>query len=253
MISHMDVRGRALALFLVSSGVRIGEALLIQINDVNFGSEPPEVTVRAEITKTKIQRYTFISKEATAAIMEWLKVREKYITAATNKNAGLIQAGYGKKVKRPARDTRLFPFSDQVVSQIWETALKNSGLYSVDSSTGRRQIHPHQLRKFFRSYLGLSMPVDMVEVLMGHSGYLTSAYRRIPKKEIAEAYLQNEYRVMIQVPRELKEMESEFRTRMNTHSEIIENVVKENIHLKNEVAGMKDDLAELLKIMKDRE
>lgn len=117
----------------------------------------------------------------------------------------------------------------------------------------KRQIHPHQLRKFFRSYLALSMPVEMVEILMGHSGYLTSTCRRIPKKEIVEAYLQNEYRVTIQVPKELKGMESEFRTRMNTHSEIIENVVKWNIYLKNEVAGMKSDIADILKIMKGGE
>jgi hypothetical protein len=40
-------------------------------------------------------------------------------------------------------------------------------------------------------------------------------------------------------------MESEFRTRMNTHSEIIENIVKENINLKDEISKIKEEQEKL--------
>jgi integrase len=57
---------------------------------------------------------------------------------------------------------------------------------------GRLQYRIHGLRKFFRSQLALSCPVDIVEALMGHEGYLTDAYRRYSRKQMAEYYLKAE-------------------------------------------------------------
>lgn len=63
----------------------------------------------------------------------------------------------------------------------------------MDKETKRHKIHPHVLRKFFRSKAGM-VSVDMVEALMGHSGYLTDVYRKYPNAEetLAEFYKQIE-------------------------------------------------------------
>ena len=233
LIAHMDARGRALCLVLASSGARIGEILQLQVSDIDLKSDPAEITIRGEYTKTKMQRFTFISKEAALAVNEWLKVREKYLVSAENRNRGLVRAGKGKA--KNIDDNHLFPFSTHVVSQMWETALKNSDLFSLDSSTGRKQIHVHMLRKFFRSQLGMSCPVDIVEALMGHAGYLTDAYRRISKAQMKEAYLKNEFRVTIQAPRELQEISNSFENKMAAHSDLIVHLSNENLQLKNQI------------------
>ena len=91
------------------------------------------------------------------------------------------------------------------------------------------------LRKFFRSQLGMSCPVDIVEALMGHAGYLTDAYRRISKAQMKEAYLKNEFRVTIQAPRELQEISNSFENKMAAHSDLIVHLSNENLQLKNQI------------------
>jgi len=85
----------------------------------------------------------------------------------------------------------------------WRTAIKNAGLKERDPSTGRFSLHIHQLRKFFRSQLALACPVDIVEMLMGHSGYLTDAYRRFTRKQMAEYYLKGEYLLSVHAIKEI--------------------------------------------------
>ena len=52
---------------------------------------------------------------------------------------------------------------------------------------GRRKLHYHNLRKFFRTYFGNS---DLAEHLMGHVGYL-STYRQFNDKQLAIEYLKH--------------------------------------------------------------
>jgi len=237
ILQHLDVKGRALVLTLASSGMRIGEALQLRIDDINLKPHPVEISIRGEYTKTGEQRFTFISDEAAQAINEWLKVRSSYLELAEKRSNGFVQKGIAKP--RSGDDTRLFPFSAQVGAEMWGNALTKSGLHSVDRVTNRRQLHPHMLRKFFRSQLALACPVDIVEALMGHSGYLTDAYRRFTKKQMAEFYLKGEHLLTISVPKELKEIESEFKLKMQNHSDILERIVAENLTLRDEVNTLK--------------
>jgi len=239
IIQHMDIKSKAMSLTLASSGMRIGELVQLNITDFNFNENPATVTIRGEYTKTGESRFTFISKEAVDSLQEWLKVREKYMTAAANRNRAFVRRERAKE--RLKNDKRMFPFSQKNAGEIWTNALKNSGYLSYDPGTGRSQIHIHMLRKFFRSQLALACPVDIVEALMGHSGYLTNAYRRFTKKQMGEYYQKAEHLVTIQIPKELKEIESEFKARMQNHSEIIENIVRENIVLKQEISKIREE------------
>jgi len=241
ILQHMDIKGRALMLVLASSGMRIGELLQIRISDVNLTSEPGEISIRGEFTKTGEQRVTFISREAIHAVNEWLKVRDSYIESAKNRNAGLIAGGYSK-ARQDTEDRRLFPMTPENVGKMWGTALTNAGLLTIDEGTGRKQLHVHMLRKFFRSQLAMSCPVDIVECLMGHAGYLTDAYRRIGKPQMAEAYLKNEFRVTIQTPRELQEISNTFENKMQVHSDLIVNLSNENLQLKNQIGSILQEM-----------
>lgn len=49
ILSHMDVKGRALFLVLASSGMRIGEALKLKLGDLDLNGEPAKIYIRGEI------------------------------------------------------------------------------------------------------------------------------------------------------------------------------------------------------------
>ena len=76
ILSHMDVKGKSLFLVLASSGMRIGEALRLKVEDVDLTSDPPKINIRGEYTKTGNPRIAFISFEARESLEEWLKNRE---------------------------------------------------------------------------------------------------------------------------------------------------------------------------------
>lgn len=253
VLHHMDIRGKAFILTLASSGMRIEEVLKITNDDVDLEAVPAEITLRGEKTKTGEQRYTFLSKEAVEAIKEWKKVREKYLIASKDRNAGLVRKGIG--TAKSMEDPRLFPFTNDTAYLMWKNALKAAGLFSVDSSTNRNQRNIHGLRKFFFSQLSRDCPEQIVQMLMGHEGYLTDAYRRFTKEQAAELYLKGEHCITITIPKEVREIESAFTGKLQTHSEIIEGLVAKNLKQEKEIAELKEmkNLLYELATEKDRE
>jgi len=238
ILSHSDVKGRALILVLASSGMRIGEVLQLRFTDMDLDAVPAEVTIRQEITKTRQKRITFLSREAVAALQEWFKVRTKYLESAQNRNAGFIARGIGSA--KSLKDNRVFPFAGHVAQAMWRTALENAGLSSFDESTGRRQLHYHQLRKFFRSQMALTCPVDIVEALMGHEGYLASAYRRYTTEQMAGYYAKSEGMVTLQIsPKDITRVESEIKKEMQEQQAVISRLVRQNEEREAELKALK--------------
>ena len=209
ILSHCDTKGKALFLFLVSSGIRVGEALQLELDDIDLSSEPVKVNVRGEYTKTGDPYYSFISQEAKEVLLEWLKVREQYILTSYKRGRGLARMGDGRGVK-PLEDKRIFPFSTYVAESMWNNALRKAGLENHDKSTNRHTLHIHMLRKFFASQLKLVVPREIVEALMGHDEGLDKAYRRYTEKEIREWYLKGMPHLYIFVPQEITQIQTHF-------------------------------------------
>jgi integrase len=249
ILTHADLKLRALVLTLASSGMRIGEALQIRLSDVDLSKDPGQIVVRGEYTKSGDTRTVFISREAKEALKEWLRIRDQYLRSARNRNRGLVEKAEAKE--KPVEDDRLFPFSDRNVREMWENALRKASLWNKDSSTNRSQVRIHALRKFFRSQLALGCPVDIVEALMGHEGYLTEAYRRYTLKQRAEYYKKAEHLVTISQSQSIEEIKKEIRSEM---SEVIEQLVLENKELKERLNRIEKAFTAFAKIaMEDPE
>jgi len=213
ILAHMDVKGKALFLTLASSGMRIGETLQLKLNDIDLESEPAKVSISGKYTKTGNPRITFISTEAKEVIKEWLKVRESYIKAAVGKS---------HKYKKSVEDDRIFPFLSSTAWWMWKNAIEKAGLGEVDENTNRRKLHPHVLRKYFRTKMGAVIPVDIVEALMGHEGYLTEVYRRYSEEQLAEFYLKGEDSLTVFKDHNgLSKLRKEIQQRNETYDEII--------------------------------
>ena len=57
---------------LASSGLRATEAITLRIKDFDFESIPTRIHVRPEFAKTRVERFVYISNEATEAVKQWI-------------------------------------------------------------------------------------------------------------------------------------------------------------------------------------
>ena len=131
-------------------------------------------------------------------------------------------------------------------------ALHKSGLNGKDKSTGREKIHPHVLRKFFRTRLGAAgIQIDVVEVLMGHEGYLTEVYRRYTQEDLAKFYKQGEH--VLQVfgidIKEISQMRDELKQDRDNLQRIVNGLTAENLEFKSRISRVELEVTEIKKIM----
>lgn len=236
ILTYLPLHGKALVLLLASSGMRVGEALSLELEDVKLDEEPVRIVIRQEITKSQTQRTTFISSEAREVLKEWLKHREDYLKAARNKNIGLVKQGRAGIKSR--EDRRVFPFSFNVANQFWWNALDKAGLNGRDRATRRRKYRIHGLRKFFRTELARVIPVDVVEALMGHEGYLSQSYRKYTVEELREYYKKGEHVLLITPPEDVVKVAFEVREDLNKNRKLLEDLIIENKDLKEKIAKL---------------
>jgi len=172
ILRHLDVKGAALTLFLASSGCRIGETLQMKVEDLRLDDDPPQALIRPLTTKKgEGGRVVAMSYEARDAMKDWLNM----MPGRRKAGGGTFEAGkvFGGIVEVTARG-------------IFDRAVAEAGLETRDPTTGRRVIHIHSLRKFFRTNIGLDN--DTTHALMGHKEYLDGAYLRKGLQDVMARY-----------------------------------------------------------------
>jgi integrase len=235
---YLPVHGKALALLLASSGMRIGEAIELQIDDVELDREPARITIPAEITKNKKKRITFLTPEAVDAIEEWLTYRGQYVQQAGGRSA---------RHKRDNYDGRLFPFSVSNFNEIWNRGLEKAGLLTKDPRTHRVTMRPHNLRKFFRLRVG-RFGRDEVEALIGHQQGLHAIYARFVG-QAGEQRLEDIYSKAIPelcaVDAKSYQLRGEIATKQDQFETAIANLSLENSALKGRLKKAEEGIANL--------
>ncbi|MBW2003764.1 MAG: site-specific integrase [Deltaproteobacteria bacterium] len=189
MLRHGDVKDRALFLFVMSSGMRIDEALKVTPDMMDLVQDPPIIKLPGAITKNGDPRITFITQEAKEYILEWMKIRKQWLRRSIKRTGHLCD--------KDPNDTRLFPFSYDVARVRWIYLIKKTGLDDKDPTTKRYVLHIHCLRKYFLSQMKLQIPTVIPEALAGHEQYLDEAYRRYSQKQLGEYYKKGEPRITV--------------------------------------------------------
>jgi integrase len=242
ILDYMPIQGKALYLTLASSGMRIGEALRLEMDDLDLNQEPAKINIQASYTKSGNSRIAFISSEAKRYAEDWLKQRDRYLKVACSKS---------KLYEKPLEDKRLFPFDESTARVLWMHALDKNGYGTRDKATHRLQMHPHCLRKFFRTRLGEVIPVDIVEALMGHEGYLTEVYRRYDEAKLGEFYKEGEHVLHIfSNIGEIAKVKAEMDKKTETLGEVLARQIAEKEELKKQLAEMRKKDEELEKATK---
>lgn len=264
ILDHAPLKVKALVLWLCGTGMRLGEALSITMDYIHLDAKPCAWgTLKGQWTKNSHQRDFLISSEAVFVVNEWLKVKEQYIKEAEKKTKNLERT-YNS-------NNRLFPFDSSTAERMFENVLKKAGFLDengkgIDDATGRKTIHLHMCRKFFRSQLALNCPVEIVEALMGHEGYLTSSYRKYGDvtKQQAQFFLKSEYNLSI-YQGDAEKIKEEFRQEFETKTKEIQKdfsikqeaqKVAFNEHLKTVIERQEKviaDLSEEVELLKAKE
>lgn len=175
-----------------SSGLRIGEIVQLKISDIDFESEPVKINVRAEIAKGGSSRETFITRETTNALKDYLK--RYYDWKDEDHNLRLQNTViFGRTSKKNKEILLKYPVeaSKQTLQASLRKQLALIPDLSLKNENGRLAIHFHGFRKYFRTVLGNVCGRDYAEALMGHSFYMDTYYQLSEDKK-REMYLEAE-------------------------------------------------------------
>ena len=217
ILTHSHLTLKSIILLLVSSGARIDEILSLTLKDIEFHDNYGIIYISRQNTKTKKQRYSFISKEAVEVLQEYIR----------------------KEGKKDA--DRLFDFTYENANYMFNLALKNAGLDERDENTNTRKISFHIFRAFFLSQMKLVISPEIPEMLAGHEGYLTQNYRNYPKKQALDEYLKAVKMVTFEMPQDVKEMQTRFEKDLSETNQLVKSIVIENQQLKQELFEIKEE------------
>lgn len=73
--SCSDIRLKTYVMLLAASGLRALEALSIRVCDVNFDTDPVKVFIRGEYTKTRLDRFVYLTDETAKQLKTWLQYK----------------------------------------------------------------------------------------------------------------------------------------------------------------------------------
>ncbi len=240
-VEFMPVQAKTLTMVLSSSGMRIGEALKIRLDDLDLDRNPARIKIRGEYSKNGRKRITFVSSETYNQLKDWLEYRPQFIEILKERGKHL------RKTPLTSDDPRLFPFSIQNYMVIWKKALKKAGLYTQDKVTRRMTLHPHNLRKFFRTYGRWTNP-DVPEALMGHQQGLVAVYARYDQAEkiLEEVYLKAERNLSLyEHSTTMLELKEKMETQDRYLDDLIKKLYRDNSRLEGDLQSLNSKLAML--------
>lgn len=215
---------RVVFLIALSSGMRIGEIGGLRLSDIDFSSTPTKVRIRAETTKTREERETFLTYEATIALKDYLRryfdwTEDKENIHLMNRNI-FGRTSIGKFIKKENRDEQRA--SVDLLENILHEQLKRIPEFSGIGENGRRIFHFHALREFFYTVVSNTAGSNFAHALMGHHSYLDTYYS-LSEKEKTKLYQKCEPYLTIS---DFSKIEENLERTMEKQIEIEETYVK---------------------------
>jgi integrase len=249
LLKCSNIKLKTYLMLLASTGMRATEALALRHKDFDFDDENNNnnrqafVRIRGEFTKTRTDRYVFLTKEMMEQCKAWVdfKYRRRRITKAVN-TASSSNNLSGKAVSQWVEPT---PNPDDLFFAMPRKRKRSSfrGLYvhmnedfartldrigfgnREDGNEGRREITFHSFRRFVKTTISDLGYQDFSEWFIGHAG---STYWRKKETEKADLFRKIEpYLTFLDITGlESKGADMETKT---------EHVIAENLSLKQQV------------------
>jgi len=170
--SEMDIRNKAIIALLAKTGIRRGELISLDVEDVDL----VEMRIKLKPTAKRSNRMVFFDAETAFILRRWLKVRE-----GRNKKGipALFLNAMGDRLDRGG-----------VLLLVGEAA-RRVGLHHPESERMEDRFSPHCCRHWFTTHLRRAgMRREFIQELRGDSRReAIDIYDHIDLKELKEAYL----------------------------------------------------------------
>lgn len=195
LLHNTSPRLRTVILIAVASGMRIGEIAQLRTSDIDFDSKPVKIRIRAETTKTKEARESFLTNEASSALQDYMKR-----TFEWDKNNNPNRPIFEKIAKNTKQGSKAL--TDSFINSL-QRACRNIPELTRTSESGRRVVHFHGFRKYFRTAVGDAVSRDFAEALAGHRFYMDTYYLLSEDKK-KENYMKAESHLTISDYRDIE-------------------------------------------------
>jgi len=225
ILSVVSFKLRVVFLVALSSGMRIGEIGGLRLSDIDFSCIPTRITIRAELTKTREERETFITSEATIALKDYLN---RYFHWNENKSdiddiVIFGRTSIGKYIRITDRNEQ--KASVDLLQNILHMQLKKIPELDKIGKNGRRTIHFHALREYFYTTVSNISGSNFAHALMGHHEYLDTYYT-LPEKEKVKLYQKTEPYLTIsdfsKIEEELEKTQEKQKGIEETHTKLMQ-------------------------------
>jgi integrase len=203
LIEIADPRMKAVILFMLSSGCRVGALPVLRVGDLKRVGELSQVRVYS--TSVNDAYTTFCSVEAAKAIDVMLELRRRKGEEITEKSP-LFRADIDDEVK---------PASTQVIHQRIYQLLVKAGIRTPSDSRHKRQgtMLTHSFRKIANTaFVKAGVKPVVVEMLLGHTTGLQANYLRLSDEELLQEYLKAQSLLTISQEKQLLKQVDQLQT-----------------------------------------
>jgi integrase/recombinase XerD len=170
--SVLDTRDRCILVLLFKTGMRLGELLSLDVNDIDLD----KWEIHLKKTSKRPNRILYLDDEAIATLSRWLVSKKN---RRGSEDPALFISKRGSRIKRAALEKTIEKHAERV------------GLHNPQSKKLEDRFTPHCCRHWFVTHLlRAGMSRDFVKELRGDTrGEAIDIYNHIDKKDLRESYL----------------------------------------------------------------
>jgi integrase/recombinase XerD len=171
--SILDPRDKAIAVLLAKTGVRRGELLRMDVDDINW----TDYSIILKPARKRSNKTVFFDDEAALVLRRWIKVRE-----ALNPETGALFVSYqsGNRFDRNGMYVAMTKYAERL------------GFHNSQSVKEQDHFSPHHFRHWFTTWLlRNNMPREMVKELRGdkRKREAIDIYQHLDRDELRRVYL----------------------------------------------------------------
>lgn len=165
------IRDKAIVILLAKTGIRRGELISIDIDDIDWEEYSIELKKKAK----RSNRIVFFDHETARILKRWLNVREEW----NGGSKALFIGEHGDRLKRHGVYEAVTKWAEQV------------GLHNPDSESLTDSFSPHCLRHWFTTWMRRQgMEREFIQELRGDKrGAAIDIYDHIDKDELRKSYM----------------------------------------------------------------
>lgn len=191
LLRNLDAKVASAVLVAISSGMRVGEIAGLTLADIEFNREPVKINIRAETSKSREDRETYITNEAANALKDYLKRYFGWKDDSSNSQLqGLRIFGRTSKfiIDKVTKEGRLPKLGEQLSDSNLLQATLTRRISKVPElnrlgRNGRKVIHFHSFREYFYTVVSNVSGPNFAHALMGHHEYLDTYYALSEKQQ----------------------------------------------------------------------